>query len=180
MLLYFLYFVVTIVVVTMGIWFIFRHLVLEAKITVPYSKAQVWQTSQNISFLAKWDRSVQEVIPTSNGPLGVGYTFETIAPKKPGQEEGLRMSYRVIEFVPDHRATVLLEQSDMFNNAKWITQFDETPQGTLVTSIMDAEVRFKYFYLVPVLLLNKQALMTDLEYFKEALNKELSETDKTR
>ena len=36
--------------------------------------------------LAKWDRSVAQVIPTSTGETAVGFTFDTIAPS------GMRMS----------------------------------------------------------------------------------------
>ena len=171
---YLLYLFAALIVIILGIYVIFRNLHLEAKLTVPYSKAQVWHVLEDPLFLATWDRSVQEVIPTSTGPIDVGYTFETIAPKQSGQEEGLRMLYRIIEFEPNHHVTISLEQSEMFNNARWIVQVDDSPQGTLITHTMEAEVRFKYFYLVPVLLLNRQALITDMDYLRAALDKEIS------
>jgi len=162
-----------VLIALMVMYVLFRHLVLEVRLTVPYSKEQLWELFMDPSFVAKWDRSVQEVIPTSTGPVGVGYTLETIAPKRPGQDEGLRMSYRIIEYQP-YRVAILLEQSDMFHNAKWITQVDDAPQGSLITQTMEADVRLKYFYLVTILLLNRQALVTDMEYLRAALDKELS------
>ena len=162
-----------VLIALMVMYVLFRHLVLEVRLTVPYSKEQLWELFMDPSFVAKWDRSVQEVIPTSTGPVGVGYTLETIAPKRPGQDEGLRMSYRIIEYQP-YRATALLEQSDMFHNAKWIVQVDDAPQGSLIIQTMEADVRLKYFYLVTILLLNRQALVTDMEYLRAALDKELS------
>jgi hypothetical protein len=157
----------------MVMYVLFRHLVLKVSITVPYSKEQLWELFNDPFFVVKWDRSVQEVIPTSTGPIGVGYTLVTIAPKRPGQDEGLRMSYRIIEHQPYH-AAILLEQSDMFHNAKWIVDIDDSPQGSLITQTMEADVRLKYFYLATILLLNRQALVTDMEYLRAAIDKELS------
>ena len=174
MIVYPLYVIATVLVALIALYALFRHLVLEISITVPYSKAQVWEVFQDPLFLAKWDRSVQEVIPTSIRPIGVGYTFDTIAPKRPGQDESLRMSYRVVDYQPYHRVAILLEQSDMFHDATWIVQVDDAPQGSLITHTMEAEVRFKYFYLVPILLFNRQALVTDMEYLRAALDKEIS------
>jgi hypothetical protein len=174
MIVYLFYILAIVLIALIVMYVLFRHLVLTVSITVPYSKEQVWEVFKDPFFVAKWDRSVQEVIPTSTGSIGVGYTLETIAPKRPGQEEGLRMSYRVIEYQPYHRATILLEQSDMFHNAKWIVQVDDAPQGTLITQTMEADVRLKYFYLVTILLLNRQALVTDFEYMRAALDKKMS------
>jgi hypothetical protein len=173
MMVYLLYIIAIVLIALMVMYVLFRHLVLETSITVPYSKEQVWAVFNDPFFVAKWDRSVQEVIPISTDPIGVGYRIETIAPKRPGQDEGLRMSYRIIEYQP-YRVAILLEQSDMFHNAKWITQVDDAPQGSLITQTMDAEVRLKYFYLVPILLFNRQALVTDMEYMRAALDKEIS------
>ena len=50
----------------------------------------------------------------------------------------------------------------MFEDAKWIMEVDDASPGTLVTITMDARVRPQYFYVVPVLLLNRNALVTDL------------------
>ena len=66
---------------------------LEKYIDVTQGVELVSEFFFNPSSLAKWDKSVKEVVltPTNPSPTGIGATFDTIAPS------GLRMSYRVHE-----------------------------------------------------------------------------------
>jgi hypothetical protein len=45
---------------------------LKASIVVPQTNEQVWRFFEDYSNLAKWDRSVAQVVPTSPAPFGVG------------------------------------------------------------------------------------------------------------
>jgi hypothetical protein len=94
---------------------------LESSILVMQTVDHVWAFFEDISNLPKWDRSVARVVPTSPGPIGLGYTFDTIAPSRGSgaQKEGLRMSYRITEIAPKQRYSVLLVVSTMFKDALW-------------------------------------------------------------
>src|SRR5262245_38381716 len=60
-------------------------------VVVARSVADVAAFVDQPSNLARWDRSVARVEPTSPGATAVGFTFDTIAPS------GMRMSYRIAE-----------------------------------------------------------------------------------
>ena len=143
---------------------------LESHIKVPQSAGQVWALLNDPFFLTKWDRSVEQMIPTSTDhTTAVGFTFDTIAPKKRGQKKGLRMSYRITEFIPDYQAKILLEKSDMFKYAVWTMRAESSGNGCLITCMADLLLKPKYLFLWPVLKLNKKALLTDLQYLKRAI-----------
>ncbi|HEY4324459.1 MAG TPA: SRPBCC family protein [Mucilaginibacter sp.] len=144
---------------------------LETNIIVPQTPKQIWDLFNDPYFLVKWDRSVEQVIPTSENPTSaVGFTFDTIAPLKKGQKKPLRMSYRITEFIPDYQAKVSLEKSNMFKEAIWTMRVEPATNGTLITCLVDLKVSPKYFFMVPLLYLNKKAIYTDLEYLKKAID----------
>jgi len=143
---------------------------LETNIIVPQSTEQVWELFNDPYFLVKWDRSVEQIIPTSKNPAGaVGFTFDTIAPLKKGQKKALRMSYRIVEFIPDYQTKIQLENSPIFNEAIWTMRIEPATNGTLITCLVDLRVKLKYFFMVPVLYLSKKAILTDLHYLKRAI-----------
>ena len=133
---------------------------------------QVWHFFSQLSNLVTWDRSVDRVIATSSGPFGVGSTFDTIAPVRKGHagKEGLRMSYRVTEYVPNHQVKTLLTHSPMFKNAEWTMTTDDVLEGVRITCQVDLSVRLQYGFLLPVLLLSyKEAFRRDLASLKQAI-----------
>ena len=143
---------------------------LDSHIIVEQSVEQVWALLNDPYFLIKWDRSVEQVIPTSDNHSEVaGFTFDTIAPKKKGQKEGMRMSYRIIEHIPGYQTKILLESSNMFKSAIWTMRVEATNEGTLITCEVDLKLKPKYFILGPVLFFNKKALVTDLKFLKKAI-----------
>ena len=140
---------------------------LISSIVVPQTPEQVWALFEDPYFLPKWDRSVAEIIPTSaSHQTAVGFTFDTVAPKKRWQKEGLRMSYRIIENIPGYQTKIQLENSPMFKNAIWTMRFEAAPNGTLITCLVDLQVKLHYFFMAPMLQLNKGALLTDLSILK--------------
>lgn len=143
---------------------------LESKITVPQSSLQVWDLFNDPYFLPKWDRSVEQIIPTSQSPnSAVDFTFDTLAPLKKGQKKALRMSYRIIEHIPGYQTKIMLENSNMFTYAVWTMRVEPAINGTIITCLVDLEVKPKYFLLVPILYFSSKALLVDLQFLKQAI-----------
>ena len=145
---------------------------LSEKIIVEQSAEQVWALLSDPYFLPKWDRSVETIIPTLIGAhqAVVGFTFDTIAPKKKGRKKALRMSYRIIENIPGYQTKIQLEKSAMFRAAVWTMRVETADGGTLITCEVDLKVKPAYFFMAPILFFNKKALLTDLQYLRKAIN----------
>lgn len=148
---------------------------LQANIVVGQTNDQVWSFFNELSNLARWDRSVARVIPTSPEPYGVGSTFETIAPvrKSRSLKEGLRMSYRVTSYVPNRMFRCLLTNSSMFTSAEWTMTTEDVAEGVRITCQLDGALRFRYSFLLPILLLTyKGAFRRDLTSLKQAIERD--------
>ena len=136
----------------------------ESDIVVERSSRDVAEFFDEPSNLAKWDRSVARVEPTSTGHTAVGFTFDTIAPT------GLRMSYRITEHEPERQSTIELVSSRMFRTAVWRMRYDPVPGGTRITCAVDFTLRPLYFFLVvPLVMTQRRALARDLSYLKAAI-----------
>lgn len=146
-----------------------RGIRLGSDVVVSLSREQAWRFFQDPDNLAKWDRSVASVEPTTTGPIGHGYTFDTIAPPQSGQAEGERMSYRVAEFVPYQRARIDLVDSDMFERAQWLVVLEPDPGGTRVVTEAEFAPKLRFFFLTPVLFFSRGSLATDMEYLHEQM-----------
>jgi hypothetical protein len=145
---------------------------LQAAIVVAQTNDQVWRFFTVPSNLAKWDRSVTQVIPTSSEPLGVGSTFDTIAPvpTSRSRKAGLRMSYRITEYVPNHQVNIQLTHSSMFTSAQWIMTTEDVSEGVRITCQLEGILRLRYSFLLPVFLLTyKGAFRRDLTSLKQAI-----------
>ncbi len=144
---------------------------LEAAIVVPQTNEQVWRFFEDPANLAKWDRSVAQVVSTSPEPFGVGSTFDTIAPaRKSSGKEGLRMSYRTAEYAPSHQVRIQLTYSPIFSSADWIMTTETAAEGVRITCGVDFTLRLRYSFLLPVLLLTyRGAFRRDLTYLKHAI-----------
>ena len=147
-----------------------RGIHLRSATVVNLSPEESWSFFQNPHNLAEWDRSVARVEPTSSGEVGLGYTFDTIAPPQPGQKEGMRMSYRVTKFVSPQRAEISLVNSPMFQEAVWAMIVEPVSEGTRIISEVRFVPKLQYSFLVPVLLFtSKDALGTDMKYLKACM-----------
>jgi hypothetical protein len=138
---------------------------LQSKILAEQNIDQVTNFFYHPASLAKWDRSVKEMVPTSSSAYLVGATFDTIAPS------GMRMNYEIIEFDSERSVKIKLNNSKMFKTAIWHFEFEPVEEGTQITCHVYFDLRFKYFLLYAVLYLNKSALLRDLKFLKEALDK---------
>ena len=145
---------------------------LQASIVVARTNEQAWRFFSEPSNLAKWDRSVAQVILTSSEPFGVGSTFDTIAPipKSRSRKEGMRTSYRITEYVPNCRMHIRLTNSRMFTFAEWIMATETIPEGVRITCHLDGTLSLRYSFLLPILLLTyRGAFRRDLTYLKQAI-----------
>jgi hypothetical protein len=137
---------------------------LQSKILVEQNIEQVTKFFYEPSSLAKWDKSVAEMIPVSSSGQPVGSTFDTIAPS------GLKMNYEIIEFDSGKNVKIKLNNSKMFKTAIWHFQFDPVGERSEITCNVLVTPRFRYIFLYPLLFFNKSALLRDLKFLKIALD----------
>ena len=145
---------------------------LQAAIVVARMNEQVWSFVNKPSNLAKWDRSVAQVILTSSEPFGVGSTFDTIAPvtKARAQKVGVRTSYCITEYVPHSQMHIRNTSSRLFTFAEWIMTTEAVSDGVRILCQFEGILRLQYSFLLPVfLLLYKRAFRRDLAYLKQAI-----------
>jgi polyketide cyclase/dehydrase/lipid transport protein len=150
---------------------------LQSWILVGRAIDHIWAFFVDLPNLATWDRSVAQVIVTSSEPLGVGSTFETIAPspRSDPQRAGARLSYRITEVVPQQRFSVLLVDSPMFKRAVWTFVLEPVADGARITCLLDFALRPRYSWLLPILLVTSRgALRRDLTALKQALEQRAS------
>src|SRR5262249_15665672 len=115
---------------------------LQAAIVVERTNEQVWRFFNDPDNLARWDRSLARVVVTSADPFIVGSTFDTIAPaRNSSHNEGIRMSYRITDLVPNHQAKIVLTSSPLFAHAEWIMITDPAPRGVRITCQLDFTLR---------------------------------------
>ena len=120
--------------------------------------------------LAAWDTSVARVEITSDGPVRVGFTYDTIGPRKHGRE-GKRSSYRITRLEPRENSVELIN-STVFRRAVWGFRFEDIPEGTLTTCTVDLEVKRRYFVVALMLRFNRRALVGDLRRLKRAIEEQ--------
>ena len=140
---------------------------LEASIVVSRSLETIPRFFDDPRSLTAWDKSVASVEVTCEGPVRVGYTFDTIGPPR-GKQPGLRSSYRVIQLEPRVNRVELV-RSAMFRKAVWSFEFEPVVQGTEITCGIDFELAPKYFLLWPLIRFNRRALRRDLTQLKRAM-----------
>lgn len=136
---------------------------LQLKLQVDYSVEEVTNFFYEPSSLAKWDKSVVEMIPVSSPGMPFGSTFDTIAPS------GMRMHYRIIEFDSGKSVKIALLHSKMFKKAVWRFQFNPLQERTEIICSVCFSLRLPYLFLYPVLYFCRPALLRDLRFFEEAL-----------
>ena len=125
-----------------------------SEVVVERSQNQVAAFFAEPANLAKWDRSVAQVVPTAEGTAAVGFTFDTIAPS------GLRMSYRITDHVPEERTSIALESSPMFRDAVWTMTYETVPIGTRIQCDVSFTLRPRYWLLIIPLLLTQRTRTT--------------------
>ncbi|WP_329085060.1 MULTISPECIES: SRPBCC family protein [unclassified Streptosporangium] len=151
---------------------------IHTELDVPYPRTQVWDFSVDPMNQLKWDRSVAEVVLTSDGPVRAGYTFDTVGPKRSGDRRaGITTSYRVAEYEPERHARIEVTNSPTFRRAVWDFRFEQVPGGTRVVWNVELTAKARYPLLTLIMRLNRHQLVRDMRWFEEALAEECS-TDK--
>lgn len=145
---------------------------LSSQIEVNRLPHQVWDFFEDLSNLARWDRSVEQVVSMTPGPGRVGSRFDTIAPRRRfSRRPGIRMKYVVTEATRGqmHRSELL--DSPTFKDAAWVMRLTSSARGTLVSCDAIFTLRHRYAFLAPVLWLNRGAILRDLQYMKATIEK---------
>ncbi len=156
---------------------------LESTIAIRRPPEVVWAFLCDLSNLPKWDRGVARAIETSAPPRvastpvakGVGLEFDTEAHASPGNaRDNGKMSYRVSTVDPNaQRCTIDLVSTTgnarFFRRAQWIFQVTPTLSGSRVSCAVDFAVRPAYFFMAPLLWLNRRAIALDLASLKRVL-----------
>ena len=144
---------------------------MQSKLWVNYTVGQVTKFFFDPNSLAKWDRSVAQMIPTSNTEDGKGSTFDTVSPS------GMRMSYEVINMTADSVKTRLVN-SKMVKSAIWQFQFVPVGKGTEIICSVDVTFRLLFAFLYPVLYFTQSALLRDLHFLRNALDEHYQQYEK--
>ena len=81
------------------------------------------------------------------------------------------MSYRVIELDYGKQVKIALLDSNMFKEATWQFTFTPLTQGTRITCSVNFKTKLQYFFLIPVLYIYRGAILTDLGFLRDAIDK---------
>lgn len=117
----------------------------------------------------RWDRSVAEVELTSPAPFGLGSTFRTIGPARSGRA-GMITSYRVAAFEAPTHARIEVVESKTLRTAAWEFSFSAQEKGTHIVWVINLAPKRRFFFLAPVLRLNRAQLVRDMRWFRVALD----------
>jgi uncharacterized protein YndB with AHSA1/START domain len=135
---------------------------LSSSIVVRQPPEQAWSFLADPFNSPRWDRSVAEVIPSSAGPVGVGWEATTIAPS------GMRQSFRITEYVPNRTLSFVLLESSMFEQAELRFVLNRVAEGTDIVHVIEATPR-TWLLRAVLRLVSRRALGRDLGYLKAAL-----------
>ena len=141
------------------------RLAAEAMIDRPLDQVRAFFSDVNSPVL--WDRSVSKVVVDSSGPIEVGTRFTTIGPSRGGRE-GKRSDYRVVALDGDE-SKAALENSPIFRSAVWTMRLSPRDDATMVTCEMDMTTRWRHAPIGMLLVLNRKAVATDLQFLKRAI-----------
>lgn len=122
---------------------------VENSIVINKPVEQVWNFLTDFENTPKWDIGVLETKQTSDGPAGLGTTFQNIGPflGKTAVRE-----YRVAEYKVNNKVTVkLMSPSNAIRNAQICYVFEPTKNGTKLTSMGSVEFRGFFRLIQPIL-----------------------------
>ena len=147
-------------------------MLIRTESDLPHPLHDVWRFSADPMKQLLWDRSVAEVRLTAEGPVGAGFTFDTVGPVRTGGRPDIVTSYRVAEFEPPHHARLEVTASRRLRRASWDFRFTPSATGTHVRWEVDLLPRPAYTLLGLLLRANRHQLVRDMRWFEEALTAE--------
>ncbi len=141
---------------------------VEHSIVINRPVEQVWNYLTDFENTPSWDIGVLETRQTSEGPAGLGTTFQNIGPFL--GRNAVR-EYRVTEYIPNKKVAVRLTNPDKFiQQAEVAYTFEPAENGTDLTFKGGIEFRGLFKLLQPILLQRaKKDGQGDLENLKRLL-----------
>ena len=119
---------------------------ITQSVTVNRPVEEVWDFIGSFENTTRWSRGVLEARQTSDGPLGVGSTLQTVV-----QAFGRRRTadYLVTEYQPDHGFAFKVTSGPMTSRARY--SVEPAGAGTRLTASGEAEATGLYKLLAPIL-----------------------------
>lgn len=141
---------------------------IEHSVVINRPVEQVWNYLTDFENTPSWDIGVLETRQTSEGPAGLGTTFQNIGPFL--GRNAVR-EYRVTEYIPNKKVAVRLTNPDKFiQQAEVAYTFEPAKNGTDLTFKGGIEFRGLFKLLQPILLQRaKKDGQGDLENLKRLL-----------
>jgi carbon monoxide dehydrogenase subunit G len=119
---------------------------IAQSVTVYRPVEEVWDFISNFENTTRWSQGVLEARQTSDGPLGVGSTLQTVV-----QAFGRRRTadYLVTEYEPNHAFAFTVTSGPMTSRARY--SVEPAAAGTRLTASGEAHATGLYKLLAPIL-----------------------------
>ena len=138
---------------------------ITQSVTVNRSVEAVWDFISNFENTTRWSRGVLEARQTSDGPLGVGSTLQTVVKAFGRRRTG---DYLVTEYEPNHAFAFKVTSGPMTSRARY--SVEPAGAGTRLTASGEAEATGLYKLLAPILVrIVKRHSQDDLANVKRIL-----------
>ena len=121
---------------------------LAQSVTVNRPVAEIWTFISNFENTTRWSRGVLEARQTSEGPMGVGSTLQTVV-----RAFGRRRtaSYLVTEYEPNTAFAFEVTSGVMTSKARFSVEPAEAEAGTRLTASGEVDAVGPYKLLAPIL-----------------------------
>jgi ligand-binding SRPBCC domain-containing protein len=138
---------------------------MTQSLTVNRPVEEVWNFISNFENTTRWSRNVLEARQTSDGPLGIGSTLQTVV-KAFGRRR--TADYLVTEYEPNYAFAFTVTSGPMTSRARY--SVEPAGAGTRLTASGEAETAGLYKLLAPILLRTlKRHSQEDLANLKRLL-----------
>jgi carbon monoxide dehydrogenase subunit G len=149
---------------------------LASNILIERTPQQVWAFLGDPANVAKWDRGVAGLEENSSAPRGVGFEFETVAHDRLNLPDRGRMAYRISVVDPEAgRCVVELTSrtgnARFFRSAAWHFHVKAEGEDSRLTCTAAFTLRPLYWFLAPLLYLKRSAILLDLTFLKDAIER---------
>ena len=119
---------------------------INQSVTVNRPLEEVWDFISNFENTTRWSRGVLEARQTSDDPLGIGSTLQTVV-KAFGRRR--TADYLVTEYEPNHGFAFQVTSGPMTSRARY--SVEPAGAGTRLTASGEAEATGLYKLLAPIL-----------------------------
>ena len=145
---------------------------ITQSVTVNRPVAEVWTFISNFENTTRWSRGVLEARQTSDGPLGIGSTLQTVV-KAFGRRR--TADYLVTEYQPNRAFAFTVTSGPMTSRARYAVE--PAGAGTRLTASGEAAATGLYRLLAPILVRTlKRHSQDDLANLKRILEAPVAAT----